>query len=97
MLHEPAANSGPDYVSDYKMRVGMYMFLLYALVYAGFVVINIYNPLLMEKIPFFGLNLAVVYGFGLIIFAFVLALIYNGMCSRKEDELITPSEKKAGE
>jgi uncharacterized membrane protein (DUF485 family) len=41
----------------------------------------------MEKTVIFGLNLAVTYGFGLIIFALVLALIYNAMCAAKEKEL----------
>ena len=84
MLHEPAARSGPDASADYKMRVGVWMFLLYAAVYAAFVAINLLRPLWMEKSMIFGLNLAVVYGFGLIAFALVLALIYNYMCGLHE-------------
>jgi len=42
---------------------------------------------LMETPFCFGVNLAVVYGFSLILFALVLALIYTAMCSRKEAEL----------
>lgn len=87
MLHEPAQKSGPDPASGYKMRIGIWMFFLYAAVYAGFVVINVAKPVLMEKIIFKGLNLAVVYGFGLIILAMVLALIYNNSCTKKEKEL----------
>ena len=64
MLHEPAAQSGPDASADYKMRVGVWMFLLYAAVYAAFVAINLLRPLWMEKPMLLGLNLAVVYGFG---------------------------------
>jgi hypothetical protein len=33
------------------------------------------------------LNLAVVYGFGLIVFALILALIYNRACGRRADPL----------
>ena len=65
----------------------MIMFLFYALIYAGFVAINVIKPILMEADALFGLNLAVVYGFGLIIFALILALIYNRMCAKKEKEL----------
>ena len=65
------------------------MFLIYAVIYAGFVAINVLNPILMEAVILFGLNLAVVYGFGLIIFALILALIYNAMCVRKEKALNT--------
>jgi hypothetical protein len=38
----------------------------------------------MEKTVIFGLNLATAYGFGLIIFALILALIYNRLCAAKE-------------
>jgi len=87
MLHEPAAKAGKDPASPYKMRLGVQMFFVYAIVYVGFVAINIIKPVLMEKIIFLGLNLAVVYGFGLIIFAMILALIYNSLCTKKENEL----------
>ena len=89
MLHKPAAQSGHDPASDYKSLLGRRMFLLYALVYAGFVVINVVNPLLMEARVLMGLNLAVVYGFGLIVFALILALIYSSLCSRQEMEMST--------
>ncbi len=87
MLHEPAAYKGKDYGIAYKMRLGAWMFLFYGVIYAGFVAINVLKPVLMETILFLGLNLAVVYGFGLIVFALVLALVYNHMCSKKEKEL----------
>jgi len=97
MLHEPAETAGPDHAKDYKMVVGAYMFVLYSLVYSGFVVINIVKPVLMEKTVFAGLNLAVVYGFGLIVFALFLALIYNVMCTKKENHLNNSSSPKGGE
>lgn len=84
MLHEPATPTGDDRAIGYKVRVGAQMFLLYALVYAGFVLVNIMNPLAMERTVFLGLNLAVVYGMGLIGLAFVLALIYSRVCTRRE-------------
>ena len=84
MLHEPAAQTKEDKAVPYKTRLGVIMFILYALVYAGFVIINITNPTLMEMTIIFGLNLAVVYGFGLIILSLILALIYNVMCIRAE-------------
>ncbi len=93
MLHEPAADSGPDNASAYKTRIGLYMFALYSLIYAGFVVINVTKPVLMEKVVFAGLNLAVVYGFGLIILALVLALIYNAMCTKEEKRVNNLPEK----
>lgn len=87
MLHEPAEKSGPDPAFLYKKRLGAWMFLLYALIYAGFVVVNLVRPGAMEAIVLGGLNLAVVYGFGLIIFALLLALVYNRACGRMEKRL----------
>ena len=63
------------------------MFIVYALVYAGFVLINIIRPVLMEKEIILGLNLAVVYGFGLIILSLIMALIYNYLCIKEESAL----------
>ncbi len=87
MLHEPAAPQEKDYAIAYKTRVGVWMFLAYAIVYAGFVIINVSRPLWMEAPVMLGLNLAVTYGFGLILFALLLALVYTRMCSKKEAEL----------
>jgi uncharacterized membrane protein (DUF485 family) len=88
MLHEPAsAPPEKDHAIAYKTRLGIQMFVAYALVYAGFVMINIIKPVLMEKEIIFGLNLAVIYGFGLIILSLIMALIYNYLCIKKEKSL----------
>jgi uncharacterized membrane protein (DUF485 family) len=94
MLHEPASQCGPDASAEYKQNIGVWMFLLYAAVYAIFVAINLLRPLWMEKTVFLGLNLAVVYGFGLIVFALIEALIYNQMCRKHEaDNKAAPEAK----
>jgi len=89
MLHQPAPseNEGADLALDYRTRIGVLFFLFYALVYVVFVVINLVSPLLMESVVLFGMNLAVTYGIGLILFAILLALIYNRMCAKKEHAL----------
>ena len=84
MLHEPATSSGKDLAAAQKSRLGIWMFLLYLLIYAGFVAINLIAPSSMEKTVLLGLNLATVYGFGLIIFAFLEALVYNMICLKYE-------------
>jgi uncharacterized membrane protein (DUF485 family) len=91
MLHEPAAQSGKDFGTDYKKQLGVWMFLVYAILYGGFVILNVLKPVLMETPVALGMNLAVTYGFGLIVFALILALIYTAMCSRKEEALKTES------
>jgi uncharacterized membrane protein (DUF485 family) len=87
MGHGPAAQWGEDKASDYKARLGVYLFIFYILIYAGFIVINLLSPKTMGVIVLAGLNLACVYGFGLIILAIVMGLIYNHMCTKKEYEL----------
>jgi uncharacterized membrane protein (DUF485 family) len=87
MLHEPAAKQGRDPATEYKTRLGLWMFLAYGLIYAGFVAVNLVWPAAMEATVLMGLNLAVVYGFGLIVFALILAVIYNAACMKEEKRL----------
>ncbi len=84
MLHEPATPAGKDPASPFKVRLGIWMFLAYALFYASFVAINLLKPQAMAEVVFAGLNLATVYGFALIIVALAEALIYDWLCRRKE-------------
>jgi uncharacterized membrane protein (DUF485 family) len=86
MLHEPSPHKGKDSASLYKSRLGIRMFIFYALFYGSFVAINLIKPPLMGKIIFSGLNLATVFGFSLIIVALVEALIYDALCRKKEKE-----------
>jgi len=86
MEHGPSTDWGKDNASGFKTRLGLWMFALYLIVYAGFVVVNSVWPGLMER-SVGSLNLAVVYGFGLIAFALVLALVYNFLSCRAEERL----------
>ena len=98
MLHEPASQGGKDYAQEYKTRLGVWLFLVYAGVYfVGFVGINVFKPTLMEKTVLLGLNVAVVFGFGLIVSALVLALIYNHLCSKRECEMKAQDTNGEGE
>ena len=85
MEHGPATDWGKDKASSFKTRVGIWMFVLYAIIYAGFILINTINPKLMGS-DIGSLNLAIIYGFGLIIFAVMLAFIYNAICTAAEEE-----------
>lgn len=96
MLHEPAAPAEKDYAGPYKMRLGIWMFAFYSLFYAGFVAINLLYPPAMAAIVFAGLNLATVYGFALIIVAFLEALIYDGMCRKKEAQFAQAEKQQSG-
>lgn len=71
-------------------RHGMRLFLIYLAFYAGFVGLNAFAPRQMEVSPAFGVNLAILYGCGLIVLAMVLALIYCWQC--RGDQAL-PGEK----
>lgn len=85
--HGPAAKLGKDNASEWKSKLGVKLFWIYGLIYAGFVGINTLKPELMKKDAFLGMNLAVVYGMGLIVLAIVMGVVYNHFCTKKEDEL----------
>ena len=90
-MHGPTSDWGEDKSSSFKTRVGIWMFFLYALVYVGFVLINTLNPALMGS-DIGPLNLAMIYGFGLIIFAVLLAFMYNAICTAADEEFNAISE-----
>ena len=72
-------------------RLGMKLFVIYLILYSGFVLINAFAPETMERTPFAGINLAILYGFGLIIGALILSLIYGFMCGDDESEDSAPA------
>ena len=98
MLHNAnqSEDVGEDLALGFRTHTGVWFFLVYALVYGIFVVINLVSPLMMERIVLFGMNLAVTYGIGLILFAIVLALVYNRMCAMKELSIIHAASRKEG-
>lgn len=86
MLHEPAnRDTAPDLAAGYKSKLGLILFFAYAVMYAGFVIINLTNPEMMEITVLWGINLAVIYGFGLILAALGLALAYDSLCRKREE------------
>jgi uncharacterized membrane protein (DUF485 family) len=64
-----------------KSRIGLAFFFIYLVFYMGFVLMNTFAMDLMETTPYAGVNLAVLYGFGLILAAFILAVLYGIICS----------------
>lgn len=61
-------------------RYGLWLFAVYLLIYGGFVGLAAFSPKTMETLPAAGVNLAIWYGFGLIIAAFAMALVYGWLC-----------------
>lgn len=66
-------------------RIGMVLFGTYLVLYGGFVLLNAFAPETMEITPLAGVNLAIWYGFGLIIAALVLALLYGVVASSEQE------------
>ena len=75
-----------------KARLGVVMFVIYTVIYAGFIYINVWDSKVME-ISVGSLNVAIVYGFVLIGLALVQAIIYNHICTCAE-KLVDVSAKR---
>ena len=67
-------------ISARNARYGMVLFLVYLAVYSVYVVLNAFKPMVMDAVPLLGVNLAVLFGLGLIVLALVLALVYAWLC-----------------
>jgi uncharacterized membrane protein (DUF485 family) len=88
MLHEHSNHEmGPDKAAEKKSKLGVKLFLIYTAIYFGFVIIGVFFSDLMGVYIIGGQNLAVVYGFGLIILAIIMGFIYNAMCTRLENKM----------
>lgn len=75
------AHDAASVARQQNMRLGMALFAAYLVLYAGFVLASAFYPNSMEWRPFHGLNLALIWGFGLILAAILLAFVY-GIFSR---------------
>lgn len=87
MDHGPAVKLGVDHASKKKARLGVWLFIVYTIVYAIFVAVGVLNYEAMGKIVLGNQNLAVVFGFGLIVLAIIMGLIYNQICTGYENKM----------
>ncbi|HEY7117992.1 MAG TPA: DUF485 domain-containing protein [Tepidisphaeraceae bacterium] len=74
---QPAAHDahvGPN------ARLGLVLFTVYFVLYLGFMGIATFAHEAFASTPFGGVNLAILYGMGLIVAALVLALVYLRLC-----------------
>jgi len=83
MEHGPATEWRVEKSRAYKTKLGLIMFAIYTPIYLAFIIISVVSPSFMG-IDVGSLNVAIVYGFGIIILAIIQAIIYNIICSRKE-------------
>lgn len=66
-------------VTARNTRYGLVLFSIYLAIYSAYVLINAFAPELMERSTW-GVTWAILSGFGLILAAFLLALIYGWLC-----------------
>jgi uncharacterized membrane protein (DUF485 family) len=67
----------PTAVDRHNARWGMVLFVIYVALYLGFMIRAAFDPEEMASPSIAGLNLAIVYGVGLIVAALVLAFVYT--------------------
>ncbi len=75
-------------------RIGLILFAVYLLLYGGFVMLNAFSPQTMEVTPIAGVNLAILYGFTLIVAALLLALVYGWLCRPTDNDTAGKEGKK---
>ena len=65
-------------------RLGLCLFAIYCVLYAGFMGLTAFSFETLAK-PVAGVNWAILYGMGLIVAAFVLAIVYMILCTKGGD------------
>ncbi len=80
--HGPPAEVEQEHepTSARNARAGLVLFVIYFALYLGFMLLSAFWPEQLDAIVFAGLNLAIVYGIGLIFVAVALALVYSWIC-----------------
>jgi uncharacterized membrane protein (DUF485 family) len=84
-MHDQLNNPSDDPHVPRNARRGLVLFFIYVVVYALFVYLSAFRADLMAWQPMGGVNLAIWYGLGLIVFAIVLAVIYMLICKSGND------------
>jgi uncharacterized membrane protein (DUF485 family) len=87
MIHKNTVSVEKDNSIKVKAKLGIILFFVYLIIYAGFVFIGTVYPHVLGFKVISGLNLAYVYGMGLIVLAGVMGLIYNFFCTRFENKM----------
>jgi uncharacterized membrane protein (DUF485 family) len=80
--HGPAAGGADDTPLEQRRnaRIGMLLFIIYTACYTAFVLTAAFAPQRMATRPWADINLAIWSGFGLLVLALVLSLVYSWLC-----------------
>lgn len=79
-MDSPHHHEDHPHVVSRNARYGLWLFAVYFVLYGGFIFLVVFQTPLMGEAALGGMNLAIVYGLGLIAAALVLALIYVRLC-----------------
>ena len=71
-------------MQTHNSRIGFVLFVVYLILYGGFVFSNAFAAESMEATPLAGVNLAILYGIALIVAAMVLALVYGWLAKSEK-------------
>jgi len=74
--HENVREDERPEIIAHNTRLGLMLFAVYCVMYGGFMGLSTFAPEVMKSRPFGGVNLAILYGFGLIVGAMLLAVVY---------------------
>jgi len=80
---EPAEDASHDELQKnaaQSARHGLWLCVIYIILYGGFIALATFRHDLLARTPLDGMNVAILYGFGLIAAALLLALIYMYLC-----------------
>lgn len=76
----PQATAELAAIRSHNARLGLWLFAVYLAAYVSFVVLAAMSPDIMGRPAWGGVNIAVLYGFGLILGAFIVSIIYMFLC-----------------
>jgi uncharacterized membrane protein (DUF485 family) len=78
--HLPPPEVRDPAAERHNARLGLVLFAVYLAAYGAYVFVNAFRPAVMDEVVGAGINLAVASGMGLIVGAFVLAVVYLYFC-----------------
>jgi uncharacterized membrane protein (DUF485 family) len=87
-----AGTIGPGGHITRVARYGIILFVVYLLLYAGFIALAVLRPEQMGA-PVLGVNVAIAYGMGLIVAALLLALVYLAITRGMGHQAQPPAEE----
>jgi len=89
--HENVHEDERPEIIAHNTRLGLMLFAVYCVMYGGFMGLSTFAPEVMKSRPFGGVNLAILYGFGLIVGAMLLAVVYLFLAKQADS-----ADSKAG-